>query len=78
MSTGTITEQALALCFAYSRKGCPCNGSPAIYTKKVERKVQTLTIWEKRNVWRLTASGCVLANGTKENMTDKIQALWDL
>lgn len=73
-----MTAQAEALGFTYSHKGCPCNGSPSIYTKKVGNKVQKLTIWPKRKVWRLTASGCLLGNGNEENMTTKIQEIWDL
>ena len=74
----TMTQTAEALGFTYSRKGCPCNGSPSIYTKEVDKTVYTLTIWPRRDVWQLKAKGCLLASGTAENMTTKIKAIWDL
>lgn len=67
-----MTNQAQALGFTYSRKGCPCNGKPLIYTKQTNGTLYTLTIWERRNTWRLTAKGCVIATGTKDNLTEKI------
>lgn len=73
-----MIEQAEALGFKYSRKGCPCVGTPRIYTKEQAKAVYTLTIWEKRNVWQLKSKGCLLASGTAENLTTKIQAIWDL
>lgn len=73
-----MTQQAETLGFAFSRKGCPCSGTPLIYTKQVDGTLYTLTIWERRNTWRLTMRGCVLATGNKDNLTDKIKALWDL
>ena len=73
-----MTQQAETLGFAFSRKGCPCNGTPVIYTITREKTLYTLTIWERRNTWRLTSRGCVLATGNKDNLTDKIKALWDL
>lgn len=73
-----MTQQAEALGFRFSRYGCPCNGKPLIYTLNREGTLYTLTIWERRNTWRLTSRGCVLATGNKDNLTDKIKALWDL
>ncbi len=78
MPTTRMTQQAQALGFTYSRKGCPCNGTPLIYTKQVDGTLYTLTLWERRNTWRLTAKGCVIATGTKDNLTTKINAIWDL
>lgn len=73
-----MQAQAQALGFTYSRKGCPCNGTPLIYTKEVGGVVQTLTLWERRGTWRLQSKGCVLATGNVENMETKIKAIWDL
>lgn len=73
-----MIQTAEALGFTYSRKGCPCNGTPLIYKKQVGGSVYQLTMWLKRNVWRLTARNCVLATGNKDNMQTKIQAIWDL
>lgn len=73
-----MQAQAEALGFTYSRKGCPCNGTPLIYTKTHDGTVQTLTIWQRRNTWRLTARGCLLATGNSDNLTSKIKQLWDL
>ena len=78
MPTKRMVEQAQALGFIYSRKGCPCNGTPLIYTKQVDGTLYTLTLWERRNTWRLTAKGCVIATGTKDKLTTKIKAIWDL
>lgn len=69
-----MTQTAEALGFTYSRKGCPCNGTPVIYKKDAYQ----LTMWLKRGVWQLKTKNCVLATGNKDNMTDKIKAIWDL
>ena len=69
---------AETLGFRYSRKGCPCNGTPLIYTKEVGGTLYTLTLWTRRDTWRITAKGCVLATGNHDNLQTKIQALWDL
>lgn len=73
-----MTTQAEALGFKYSRKGCPCNGSPSIYTGNHDGTLYTLTLWIKRNVWQLKARGSVLATGNNANLTTKIKAIWDL
>jgi len=73
-----MIEQAEQLGFKYSRKGCPCSGTPLIYTTKKDGTLYTLTIWERRNVWQLKSKGYLLATGKAENLTDKIKSLWDL
>lgn len=79
MPHGRMIDQAINLGFVYSRRGCPCNGTPRIYTANIQNHVYTLTIWEKRNVWRLAGKGgCVVASGNKDNLTTKIQEIWDL
>lgn len=73
-----MQAQAQALGFTYSRKGCPCNGTPLIYTQQVGGTLYTLTLWERRGTWRLQAKGCVLATGGIDNLETKIKAIWDL
>jgi len=73
-----MSIEAETLGFVFSRIGCPCNGSPRIYTKDVDGSKQKLTIWEKRNTWRLEANRVVIATGTASNLTTKIKAIWDL
>ncbi len=70
-----LTNIATALGFDYARKGCPCNGTPLIYTRKIGWTQYTLTLWQRRNAWRLTAKGCVLATGNADNMTEKISKI---
>lgn len=77
MPHGRMKAQAEALGFSYSHKGCPCNGTPLVYTRRVDNYIYTLNIWEKRNVWRLTKRGALLATGNKDNLTNKIQEIWD-
>lgn len=72
MPFARMREQAEALGFAYSRKGCPCNGTPLVYVRKENGTTYTLTIWLRRDVWRLTNRGCTIATGNAENMTEKI------
>lgn len=73
-----MTTIAPQLGFTYSRKGCPCNGTPLVYTRQVDGTTYTLTLWERRNAWRLTAKGCVLATGNTDNMTEKINHIFNL
>ena len=74
-----MIEQAEQMGFVYSRRGCPCNGTPRIYTQKINNNVYTLTIWDKRNAWKLAGKcGCIIASGNNDNLTIKIQELWDL
>lgn len=70
----TIADE---LGFAFSRTGCPCNGSPAIYICVRGTKRYTLTIWEKRDYWTLKEGGYQIAWGNKENMNTKIKEIWD-
>lgn len=72
-----MIQQAEQLGFTFSRKGCPCNGTPLVYIKQTDTTTYTLTLWTRRNTWRLAAKGCVIATGNQENMTDKIQSIWD-
>lgn len=73
-----MIEQAKALGFVYSRRGCPCNGTPHIYTRSIYNNVYTLTIWDKKNVWRLNGKGgYTIASGNRDNITTKIQEIWD-
>lgn len=67
-----MKDLATQLGFTFSRKGCPCNGTPLIYTQVVVGTIYTLTIWERRNTWRLTAKGCVIATGNGCNLFEKI------
>ena len=73
-----MTTIAQQLGFTYSRKGCPCSGTPLVYTRLVDGTTYTLTLWERRNAWRLTAKGCVLAIGNTDNMTEKINHIFNL
>lgn len=73
-----MKDLATQLGFTYSRKGCPCNGTPLVYTRQVDGTTYTLTLWERRNAWRLTAKGCVLATGNTDNMTEKINHIFNL
>jgi len=73
-----MKETATRLGFEFSRKGCPCTGTPLIYTITKTTSIYTLTIWEKRNIWKLMTSGATIARGNAENMEDKIKAIWDL
>ncbi len=72
-----LTDIADRLGFTYSRKGCPCNGTPLIYTKQVGGTQYTLTVWQRRSTWRLTAKGCVLATGNAGNMDTKINNIFN-
>lgn len=72
MPNAPMKEQAEILGFTFSRKGCPCNGTPLVYVRKSDETTYTLTLWTKRNVWRLTNKGCTIATGNAENLTDKI------
>lgn len=67
-----MKDLATQLGFAFSRKGCLCNGTPLIYTQAVAGTLYTLTLWERRDAWRLTAKGCVIATGKTDNLIDKI------
>lgn len=67
-----MKDLATQLGFTYSRKGCPCNGTPLVYTRQVDGTTYTLTLWERRNAWRLTAKGCVIATGNGCNLFEKI------
>ncbi len=67
-----LTDIADKLGFTYSRKGCPCNGTPLVYTRQTGGTQYTLTLWQRRGTWRLTAKGCVIATGNAENMATKI------
>jgi hypothetical protein len=78
MPHGRMIDQAINLGFVYSRRGCPCNGTPRIYRAVVQKSVYTLTIWEKKNAWKLAGSGGhIIASGNKDNLTTKIQEIWD-
>lgn len=79
MPHGRMIDQAINLGFVFSRRGCPCNGTPRIYTRSIHNNVYTLTIWDKKNVWRLNSKGgYTIASGNKDNLTTKIQEIWDL
>lgn len=73
-----MTQTADALGFTYSCKGCVCERSPLIYKKEVGGTVYRLKVWLRHDVWKLYNRGCMLASGNKDNMTDKIKAIWDL
>lgn len=75
-----MREQAEQIGFNFARKGCPCNGTPLIYTRNVDGVLYTLNIWEKRNVWKLTTRGCSVAMGNGDNLKQKITTIinkWD-
>lgn len=78
MPATRMRDQAEHLGFAFNRTGCPCNGSPRIYNMTRDNTLYTLTIWERRNVWQLKTKGCVIATGKAEELTTKIQKIWDL
>lgn len=73
-----MTEIAEHMGFVFSRKGCPCNGTPLIYTRTYDGTLYTLTLWLRRNAWRLTAKGCVLTTGNKDNLETKINNIINL
>lgn len=72
-----MRETAESMGFVFSRKGCPCNGSPDILTAKRDNKIYTMTIWQKRDYWKLAVSGMGIAWGNKNDMKIKIQEIWD-
>lgn len=67
-----MKDLATQLGFLYSRKGCPCTGTPLVYTRQADNIIYTLTLWERRNAWRLTAKGCVIATGNTDNLIEQI------
>lgn len=72
-----MKEIATALGFIYNRRGCSCNGSPYIYIARRNRVNYELTIYEKRNTWKLSANNNSIASGNAANLKTKITEIWD-
>lgn len=73
-----MKETAERLGFVFSRKGCPCNGTPLIYKTERGNIAYQLTMWIRKGHWKLTANGCSVAYGREENLETKIKEIWDL
>lgn len=71
-----MKDIVLQLGFVFSHKGCPCNGTPDVYKCTHNGGKYTLTVWEKRRVWRLEVQGCQLGMGSDKNLLTKLQTLW--
>jgi len=71
-----MNELAEQLGFRFSHKGCPCNGTPKVYKCEHDGGLYTLTIWERRDMWRLEVCGCSLGTGNKSNLLTKLPKLW--
>lgn len=58
--------------FKVDHIGCPCTGSPRVMIRREGVSISTLTIWTKRNVWRLQSKGYTIGTGNKDNLESKL------
>lgn len=68
-----MIETAIAMGFRDDHIGCPCNGSPHVMLMNSDNAMYTLTVWVRRNVWRLATKGYTIGTGNKDNLKQKLQ-----